>query len=70
MKKEYDFSKSEKGKFYTPKEKIEIPIYLDSKIRDFYTETAKRKKISVSKLINSLLKKEMDIVHEFTSSKK
>ncbi|MFZ3135823.1 MAG: hypothetical protein WA126_00355 [Thermodesulfovibrionales bacterium] len=27
MKKEYDFSKAEQGKFYRPVEKLEIPIY-------------------------------------------
>jgi hypothetical protein len=69
MKKEYDFSKAEKGKFYTPKENIEIPIYLDPKIQEFYTENAKRRDIPLGKLVNNLLKKEMDILHEFTSTK-
>ena len=28
MKKEYDFSKAEKGKFFKPLNDLEIPIYL------------------------------------------
>ena len=29
MKKEYDFSKAEQGKFYRPTADLEIPIYLN-----------------------------------------
>lgn len=33
MRKEYDFSKAEQGKFYRPLEKLEIPIYLDNELK-------------------------------------
>lgn len=36
MKKEYDFSSAEQGKFYRPIEKLEIPVYLDKEIKAFY----------------------------------
>ena len=29
MKKEYDFSKGERGKFYRPETELNIPIYLE-----------------------------------------
>lgn len=29
MKKEYDFSKAQRGKFYSPDMKLNIPIYFD-----------------------------------------
>ena len=36
MKKEYDFSKAEKGKFFVPIDKIKIPIYLDKRVQLHY----------------------------------
>ena len=44
MKKEYDFSKGIKGKFYRPVEELEIPIYLDKSIQDYYSKIAVKKK--------------------------
>ena len=32
MKKEYDFTNAEQGKFYRPIEELDIPIYLDDDI--------------------------------------
>jgi hypothetical protein len=56
MKKHYDFSEAEKGKFYRPIEKLEIPVYSDKSIKKFYKEAATRKKIGLNKLINKILK--------------
>ncbi|HOA08124.1 MAG TPA: hypothetical protein PLE16_12495 [Spirochaetota bacterium] len=61
MKKEYNFAKAEKGKYYTPAEQIELPIYLDKSIKDFYKNAALLKKIDLNKMVNSILKKEMEI---------
>ena len=44
MKKEYDFSKAEQGKFYRPIEKLEIPVYLDKEVKEFFGKTASKKK--------------------------
>jgi hypothetical protein len=43
-KKEYDFSKGVRGKFYRPNAKLNLPIYLDDDIADFIQTYAKRKK--------------------------
>jgi hypothetical protein len=43
MKKEYDFSKAEQGKFYRPVEKLEIPIYLDKEVKEFFSKKALNK---------------------------
>ena len=59
MKKEYDFSKAEKGKFYVPIEKIKIPIYLDKKVQSHYLKLTHGKKIDLQTLINQALKKQM-----------
>lgn len=69
MKKEYDFSNAVKGRFYTPKDRIELPIYLDKKIKDYFLTLAKDKKISLEKVINSILKKEMDLQKEIRRHK-
>ncbi len=43
MKKEYDFSKGVRGKFYNPKGDLNIPIYLEPEVADFV------KKLSIEK---------------------
>ena len=65
MKKEYDFSKAKKGKFYVPEGEIELPIYLDKNVRSFYLKMATDKKKDINRIINSILKKEMEIQKEF-----
>jgi hypothetical protein len=47
MKKEYDFSKGERGKFYNPDAKFKLPVYLDDDIQEFFLELAKKKKIKL-----------------------
>ena len=64
MKKEYDFSNAEKGKFYRPINRLEIPIYLDKKVKDYYLSISKDKKVDFNKMINSILKKEMELQKE------
>lgn len=65
MKKEYDFSKAEQGKFYCKPENLKIPVYLDSALESFYAERARERKIDMGSLINAVLRKEMDMVKEF-----
>jgi len=45
MKKEYDFSKGERGKFYHPDAKLNLPIYLEPEIAEFIREYAKEKEV-------------------------
>jgi hypothetical protein len=61
MKKEYNFSQATKGKFYTPLDQIEAPIYLDKSVKDFYEKAAQSKRVDLNKMVNSILKKEMEI---------
>lgn len=62
MKKEYDFSKAEKGKFYRPIEKLEIPVYLEKEVKEFFSKTASKKKIRLDKIVNTILRKEMEML--------
>ena len=43
MKKEYDFSKGERGKFYRPDAEFNLPIYLEPEIAEFVGKFAFKK---------------------------
>ena len=62
MKREYDFSRAEQGRFYRPVEKLEIPVYLDKEIETFFTKKAVVKKLTLGKLVNDILRKEIAIL--------
>jgi hypothetical protein len=62
MKKEYDFSKAEQGKFYRPIEKLEIPVYLDKEVNAFYSKKALKKNVDLNRVINTVLRKEMEML--------
>ncbi len=64
MKREYDFSKAEQGKFYRPIEDLELPIYLDKKIKKFFIKKALDNNIELDKVINTILRKEMEMLEE------
>ena len=63
MKDEYDFSNAEQGEFYRPLEDLDIPIYLDNELKTFFLEKIKEKgsTYSISSIINSLIKKDIEI---------
>ena len=61
MKKEYDFSNAEQGKFYCKPECMKIPVYLESSLESFYSELARKLKMDIGTLINKVLQKEMDL---------
>jgi len=59
MKKEYDFSKGERGKFYRPDAQFNLPVYLEEEVRRFVEGIAGKKKRDVSAVVNDLLKSDM-----------
>ncbi|MBM4026776.1 MAG: hypothetical protein FJ280_15430 [Planctomycetes bacterium] len=59
MKREYDFAKGERGKFYSPEGKHNLPVYLDSDVRRFVEDVAKKKRCDVSTVVNRMLKSDM-----------
>ncbi len=61
MKKEYDFSKGERGKFYNKKARLVIPIYLEPKTLSFIESIAEKKNSDLSKVVNDLIKTDMKI---------
>jgi len=62
MKKEYDFSKGERGKFYDPNAELCLPIYLESDIADFMRKLAGQKDTDIEKLVNDWLRKNIDLI--------
>ena len=61
MKKEYDFSKAERGKFFSPDATMNIPIYLEADTLAFVEKLAKKKRTDLSKVVNELIKSDMQL---------
>jgi len=63
MKEEYDFTNAEQGKFYRPIEELDIPIYLDKEVREFFFKNMKGRdgSFSLNEIINSLIKQDIEI---------
>ena len=61
MKREYDFSRGERGRFYQPDAQFNIPIYLDEEVLAYLGERARAKGIEISQLINEILKRDIDL---------
>ena len=51
-----DFTKGERGKFYRPDMKLNIPIYLDEEAAAFVEKIASKKGIDRSSVVNEILK--------------
>lgn len=60
MKKEYDFSKGERGKFYRPNAKLNLPVYLEPDVQARLSKAAHKRREDVSALVNRLLKREIE----------
>jgi hypothetical protein len=50
MKKEYDFSRGERGKFYRPGARLNVPVYLEPDLREYFPDAD-----SVNKALRCLL---------------
>lgn len=62
MKREYDFTGAERGKFYRRDAKFQIPVYLESDSLAFVEEIAQRKGTDISDVVNDLIKADRDLV--------
>lgn len=61
MRKQYDFSNGERGKFYHPDTKLNIPIYLDEEVSAFVEKIAAKKGLDRSSIVNELLRGDIKI---------
>ena len=55
MKREYDFSKGVRGRFYRPGLKLRLPVYLDQEAMAFVQRIARKKKTDISTVVNELI---------------
>ena len=69
MKKEYDFSKAERGKFSKKGATLRLPIYLDAKVQHEVEDLANRTGRNVRDVVNSIVKKEVRLIEELKASK-
>ncbi|MBU0475576.1 MAG: hypothetical protein KKF62_15615 [Bacteroidetes bacterium] len=61
MKKEYDFTKGERGKFYNKDAKINLPVYLEEANLKFVEKIAKEKNLYLTTIVNRLIKENINI---------
>jgi cytidylate kinase len=66
MKREYDFSKGVRGKFYRKGAELRLPIYLDAKLQKQLERLAQKNGKDVGEMVNQLVRKEVEVIEEFT----
>ena len=62
MKKEYDFSKGERGKFYKPDLELYLPIYLDQDTMETLLKFSEKKGVEVDAIVKDWINKDISIV--------
>ncbi len=66
MKREYDFSKGVRGKFYRKGAVLRLPIYLDEKLQKQVELLAEKNGKDVSEMVNQFVRKEVEVIEEFS----
>jgi hypothetical protein len=61
MKNEYDFSRAERGRFHRPGARLNLPVYLEPKVRAWVADAAQASGEDMGKLVNRILKKEIKL---------
>lgn len=64
MKREYNFSKAVRGKFYRKGAELRLPIYLNAKLQSRLERIAKKKGKDIGDMVNSLVRKEIKFIEE------
>jgi cytidylate kinase len=64
MKREYDFSKAVRGKFYRKGAELRLPIYLDAKVQAQLERLARKNGKEVGEMVNQLVQKEMKLIEK------
>ena len=66
MRREYDFSKAVRGKFYRKGAELRLPIYLEPKLQSKLERIARRKGKDVGEMVNQWLRKDVELVEDLT----
>lgn len=62
MKREYDFSKAERGKFFVPQADFISPVYLDPDVEAYMSKLADEKEVDIQQLVNDWLRANIAVV--------
>jgi hypothetical protein len=62
MKEEYDFAAAARGKFYRREAQLIPPVHLEPDVLAYLAERAKARGVSLSGLVNDLLKKDIALI--------
>jgi hypothetical protein len=62
MKDEYDFSDADGGRFFGPDATLIPPVHLEPEVLPFLSRRAEARGISLSELVNALLKKDIELI--------
>jgi len=62
MPDEIDFSKGERGKFFRPGMRLNLPVYLDGEVQARLAILASAKGVELSTLVNDLLRKDLELI--------
>ncbi len=63
MRKEYDFSKGERGKYFNNDLKLNLPVYLDDEFLSLVQGISKKRKTDVSSIVNQILRSDMYLTY-------
>ena len=66
MKAEYDFSKGERGKFYSPDAEFSFPVYLEPDVDDFMSQLADEQEVDLQELVNEWLRGNIKLIQSIT----
>ena len=70
MKREYDFSKAERGKFYRRGAKMILPIYLDATLQKQLKPLARSQGKGIGDVVNDILKNQVQLLTTLNPSKR
>ena len=62
MREEYDFANGERGKFFKPNARVNLPVYLDADVLDYFAAKAQAKGVELNVMVNDLLKKDIALI--------
>jgi hypothetical protein len=62
MKDEYDVSGAQRGRFYRADAVLNPPVHLDPEVLAFLSTRAEARGVSLSELVNALLKKDIELI--------
>ena len=64
MKKEYDFSKGVRGKFYRKGAELRLPIYLDADLQGRLERLSQKNGKDIGEIVNQLVQKQMELIEK------